>query len=111
MGYLALSFELRGLDPQRAEAACLELGAVAITFSDGGDDAVLEPAPGELRLWPATRLQALFTGGAGRTALRQALARKLCLASGRIFAERLAERAWEREWRRDFHATRFGRRL
>src|SRR3954467_12126139 len=44
---LALSFELRELDPQRAEAACQQLGAFAVTFSDARDDAVLEPGVGE----------------------------------------------------------------
>jgi hypothetical protein len=54
MDYLALSFELRDLQAPRAEAVCLGLGAVAITLSDSGDAPVFEPAPGEVRLWPAT---------------------------------------------------------
>lgn len=111
MAYLALSFELRALDPQQAEEACLELGALAITFSDTRDDAVLEPAPGEVRLWPATRMQALFAGDADECQLSARLARTLRLGADRVVAERLADRAWEREWLRDFHALRFGRRL
>lgn len=111
MDYLALSFELGGLEPQRAEAACLELGALAITFSDSRDDPVLEPAPGEVRLWPATRLQALFAEHADCAALSSRLAAILQLEAGRIAAQILADRAWEREWLRDFHAMRFGRRL
>jgi ribosomal protein L11 methyltransferase len=109
--FLALDFELRGLDPERAEAACLAAGALAITFSDLRDDAVLEPAPGEVRLWPATRLQALYPADADAVALAAGLAQKLELGDGRINTQRLAERAWEREWLRDFHALRFGRRL
>jgi ribosomal protein L11 methyltransferase len=31
-----------------------------VTFVDSRDDPILEPLPGEFRLWPATRLQALF---------------------------------------------------
>jgi len=109
--YLALCFELRGLDAARAERACLELGALALSYSDSGDEPVLEPAPGELRLWPRTRLQALFAAEANGQALREALARELQLDGGRIAAEVLADRVWEREWLRDFHARRFGRRL
>jgi ribosomal protein L11 methyltransferase len=109
--FLALDFELRGLDPERAEAACLAAGALAITFSDLRDDAVLEPAPGEVRLWPATRLQALYPADADAAALAAGLAQELELGDGRINTQRLAERAWEREWLRDFHALRFGRRL
>jgi len=109
--HLALCFELRGLDATRAERACLELGALALSYSDSGDEPVLEPAPGEVRLWPRTRLQALFPAEANGRALSEALARELQLEGGRIEAEVLADRAWEREWLRDFHARRFGRRL
>ena len=111
MDFLALDFELRGLDPERAEAACLASGALAITFSDSRDDAVLEPAPGEVRLWPATRLQALYPASADATALATRLGQELELGADRIGMQRLADRAWEREWLRDFHALRFGRRL
>jgi ribosomal protein L11 methyltransferase len=111
MAYLALSFELRGLDPQCAESACQQLGALAITFSDSRDDAVLEPAPGEVRLWPATRVQALYASDAEAAALSAALAQALAFDIDRIASERLADRAWEREWLKDFHALRFGRRL
>ena len=108
---LALSFELRGLDPQRADAVCQELGAFAVTFSDARDDAVLEPGVGELRLWPATRLQALFAGDTDGTDLSAHLAGTLELEPRRVEVQRLAARAWEREWLRDFHALRFGKRL
>lgn len=107
----ALSLELRDLAPERVEAACLALGALAITYSDSRDDAVLEPAPGELRLWPATRLQALFPPDNDPAALGARLARALRLDQGRIDAAILGARPWEREWLRDFHPLRFGRRL
>jgi len=109
--FLALDFELRGLDPGRAEQACLAAGALAITFSDCRDDAVLEPAPGEVRLWPATRLQALYPADCDAAELTARLAQELELAEGHIGTQLLADRAWEREWLRDFHALRFGRRL
>jgi ribosomal protein L11 methyltransferase len=111
MDFLALSFELRGLDAARAEAACLALGAHAITYSDARDDAVLEPAPGEFRLWPATHLQALYPADTDAAALGAGLARELRLEDGRIEMRLLAGRAWEREWLRDFHPRRFGSRL
>ena len=55
-GFLELSFALGARDADTAEAACFELGASAVTFADAGDDPVLEPQPGEVRLWPATTL-------------------------------------------------------
>ncbi len=59
-GFLSLSVELQGLDPESAEAACFAAGAVSVTLTDAVDDAILEPAPGEVRLWPQTVMQALF---------------------------------------------------
>jgi len=110
-GYLSLSVELRGMDPDSAEAACFAAGAVSVTLSDAVDDAILEPAPGEVRLWPQTVLQALFPASAAGPEAMLALAGALDLPVSRIRAEHIAERAWEREWLKDFHAMRFGRRL
>jgi len=109
--FVTLSFALGALDPEQAEGACLACGASAVTFRDAGDDPVLEPAPGEFRLWPSTTVQCLFAPGTEAAPLVAALARSLALEPQRIGVELLPERAWEREWLRDFHARRFGRRL
>jgi ribosomal protein L11 methyltransferase len=111
MGYLALSVELEGQDPEGAEAACFAAGAVSVTLTDAVDDAILEPAPGEVRLWPHTILQALFPSESAGPEAIIALAGALDLPAGRIRVERIADRVWEREWLKDFHAMRFGRRL
>jgi ribosomal protein L11 methyltransferase len=113
--FLTLSFELGSLDPQAAETTCFELGACAVSFADARDDPacqpVLEPLPGELRLWPATRLSALFEGTGERCELVARLAARLALAPQLIHAAEVADRVWEREWLKDFHALRFGARL
>jgi ribosomal protein L11 methyltransferase len=109
--YLELSFDLGGLDPEVAEAVCFERGALAVTFADARDDPVLEPKPGEFRLWPATRLAVLFAASADPGGLTQSVACGLGLAPGLIHAQALADRVWEREWLKDFHAMRFGERL
>jgi ribosomal protein L11 methyltransferase len=111
MAWLALSFELGELDPASAEAACLAAGALSVTFSDARDQPVLEPAPGELRLWRQTRLQALYDAQRADAALISGLAAALGLPVSRLELHALADRIWEREWLRDFHAMRFGRRL
>ena len=108
---LTLSFELGALDPERAEAACFECGASAVSFSDAHDDPVLEPAPGEFRLWKTTRVQGLFEVAAGAAPPLRALGAALGIDPARIEAAALPERVWEREWLKDFHALRFGRRL
>ena len=111
MSYLALSFEVDSIDPEQAETTCFEIGALSVTFSDEQDDAVLEPLPGEVRLWPHTRLTALFAAEQADAGLIVRLAAALGLPLERLQAQSLADRAWEREWLRDFHAMRFGRRL
>ena len=107
--FVELSFELRDLDVEAAETACFECGATSVTFSDMRDDPVLEPAPGEFRLWPATRLQALFTGDMDPP--HAALAAALGIPEDRISLRPVEDRVWEREWLKDFHAMRFGQRL
>ena len=109
--YLELSFELGGLDSQTAEDVCFELGAGSVTFADAHDDPVLEPLPGEFRLWPTTRLRALFADVTDAQVLVTVLATRLGIAPEAIRLQPVADRVWEREWLRDFHAMRFGRRL
>jgi ribosomal protein L11 methyltransferase len=108
--FVELSFELGPLDPDGAEAACFACGATSVTFVDSRDDPILEPLPGEFRLWPATRLQALFDG-ADTDGLTRELSEALGVSPSIIEARVVADRAWEREWLKDFHAMRFGRRL
>ena len=70
---------------------------------------MLEPSPGEIRLWRETSVQALLADGAAVAPLRPpSRAREF---PSRDLGGELAERIWEREWLRDFHARRFGRRL
>ncbi|HUL45906.1 MAG TPA: 50S ribosomal protein L11 methyltransferase [Steroidobacteraceae bacterium] len=111
MATVTVCFDLGALDPEGAESACIACGAVAVTLVDSRDDPVLEPLPGEVRLWPATRLSALFLDAGEPRALAAAVATALDLPPERVTAEVLAERAWEREWLKDFHAMRFGERL
>ena len=109
--YLELTFDLGPLDPQAAEDACWAGGASAVTFVDARDDAVLEPLPGEFRLWPRTRLKCLFVQAHDASGSRRALAAALGLDPDLIGVHELPERVWEREWLADFHPLRFGRRL
>ena len=111
VSYLELSFELGSLGDQAAEEAALACGASAVTFVDARDDPVLEPAPGEFRLWAATRVKCLFAQHADVPGLTRSLAAALGVDPAIIDARQIADRAWEREWLKDFHALRFGRRL
>lgn len=137
--YLELSFDLGAVDSQAAEGACWACGASALTFVDARDDAVnhptksgptceansspldktpyfvgtpvLEPAPGEFRLWPRTRLRCLFARECDAPAIARALGAALGLDPMSIEVRAVADRVWEREWLEHFHAMRFGHRL
>jgi ribosomal protein L11 methyltransferase len=108
---LALTLTLDGLDAARVEDACFEFGAVAVSYADQRDDPILEPAPGEFRLWPHSRLQALFSFDTSPQELVAGLSHVLRVEPSRLTVETLADRVWEREWLRDFHPMCFGRRL
>jgi ribosomal protein L11 methyltransferase len=137
--YLELSFDLGSVDPQAAEEACWACGASALTFVDAHDDPVnhptksgptceassspldktpyfvgtpvLEPAPGEFRLWPRTRLRCLFGRESDAPGIARALGAALGLDAQSIEVRVVADRVWEREWLKHFHPMRFGRRL
>lgn len=111
MPFLSIRLDLDQLDPGVAEAACFAAGAVSVTLTDRRDDAVLEPAPGEVRLWPATRLEALFAQDVASAYTLARLAAALDVPVASLAVTAVADRAWEREWLADFHAMRFGNRL
>jgi ribosomal protein L11 methyltransferase len=110
MHFVTLAFDLGELRVEDAEAACFAAGALSVTLSDCRDQPVLEPAPGEVRLWPATRVQALFGGHTDAAAAARALS-ALGIAGTALETAVLEDRVWEREWLKDFHALRCGRRL
>lgn len=111
MPQLALTLNLDGLDAERVEEACFEFGALAVSYTDQRDDPILEPAPGEFRLWPHSRLQALFSFACSPQEIVAGLSHVLRIEPARMTVETLADRVWEREWLRDFHPMCFGRRL
>ncbi len=121
MPYLELSFELAELDPASAENACFGNGALSVTLGDARDEAaaadpaaagaVLEPRPDEVRLWPRTRMHALFGAELAGVRLIAALANDLGLEPAQLRARAVPDRIWEREWMHGFHAMAFGRRL
>ncbi|MGH8251318.1 MAG: 50S ribosomal protein L11 methyltransferase [Steroidobacteraceae bacterium] len=111
MPFHQLVIELGCSDPGAAEHACLALGAIAISLSDGGNQPLLEPGPGETPLWSEVRLRALYAAEARPDLLAATLAAVLGLPARSISAEPVDHRAWEREWLVDFRPMRFGKRL
>src|ERR1700716_359838 len=117
MSFYEIEFPLAALSAELVEAALLEIGASSITFVDRGDDPVLEPKPGEIRLWSDTLVRALFeespdAGPLGAARNLDRLATVLgphVTQSARVIAVKSQD--WERVWLSDWKSMRFGRRL
>jgi len=118
MPFYEIEFPLTGLDADEVEAALHESGACSITFQDRGDEPVLEPRPGEVRLWSDTLVRALYeaattaaaaTDAAGNLSRLAAALGSRITASARVRA--VPAEAWERAWLKDWKSLRFGPRL
>jgi ribosomal protein L11 methyltransferase len=113
--YVELLFELGTITPDDVEVACAACGALAVTFTAANAEPVLEPLPGEFRLWSQTRVHALFSCDAAEphsgAHLARTLAGALDLPVTNFSTRLIADKLWEREWLKDFRAMRFGERL
>jgi ribosomal protein L11 methyltransferase len=104
--------DLESLNPDSVEEIFARHGAQSVTFTDAGDDALLEPAPGETPMWSRTRITGLFAPQTDLTSLRQDLRESLDIdALPAHEVSELEDRAWEREWLKDFGPMRFGERV
>ena len=97
------------------EAVLENLGALAVTLTDAGDEPQLEPAPGTTPLWGEVQVAALFDPADPDTPTQEVIkagiaACNLHPGSEPIF-ESVEDQAWEHTWRDDFAPTHFGRRL
>jgi len=129
MTFYEIEFPLAALSPEAVEAALLEIGASSITFVDRGDEPVLEPKPGEVRLWSDTLVRALFEASCGSgsgsadAASAESASTDAARNLGRLAAvlgphitetarvRRVESQEWERVWLTDWKSMRFGRRL
>jgi ribosomal protein L11 methyltransferase len=113
MNFYEIEFPLAALDVELVETALQDLGASCITFVDGGDEPVLEPKPGEFRLWSDTLVRALFQGEPANAARNlESLAAVLGPHITRTAQVRTVKNQdWERVWLTDWKSMRFGRRL
>lgn len=107
-----IEFPLAGLGQEPVEAALLQAGALSITFVDRGDEPILEPGVGEMRLWSDTLVRALFDPGTDAVAALGLLAGALGAHITRHARVReVAAQDWERAWLADWKSLRFGAHL
>jgi ribosomal protein L11 methyltransferase len=112
MSCIEVEFPLRAASVAQLDTALEELGALSVTLLDEFDDPVLEPLPGEIRLWKRTLVRALFPAELDATALMIAITARLNLDPQHPLKLRtIADRVWEREWLKDWGPRQFGSRL
>lgn len=87
-------------------------GAVSITWQDAEDDPILEPKPGEMRLWNNLVITALYEADTDLTALLLLLGtHKTDWQVHSLQLEPLEDQPWERAWMDGFQPMCFGQRL
>jgi len=112
MPFYEIEFPLASLSSEEIEASLHELGAVSITYADLGDEPVLEPRPGEVKLWSETLVRALFDATTDPALSLGGLALRFGTAiTGTARMRPVADQAWERAWLVDWKSMRFGPRL
>ncbi len=89
-------------------------GAVSVTYCDKNDQPILEPAPGEMRLWDDISLIGLFAQAQDIDSLTSAL-HLAAFGEGISLPDYelrvLADTVWERAWMRDYQPMQFGPKL
>ncbi|MFO1371872.1 MAG: 50S ribosomal protein L11 methyltransferase [Candidatus Competibacteraceae bacterium] len=109
-----LQLTLAAIDhsPEQLEDALLQAGALAVTLEDAGDQPVLEPAPGEMPLWPQTFVTGLFDAQTDIEVVKKQMQRFLHMSAlPESCLTKLDDRDWVRAWMDNFHPMRFGQRL
>lgn len=87
-----------------------QLGAIAVSYTDAEDSPILEPKPGERRLWPATEVTGLLPQGTDPQPILDTLKAILGDHLPMMFT-RLEDKNWIRAWMDQFKPLKFGRHL
>ncbi len=110
MAWLQLHLATTEQHADAFQAALENLGACAVSLTDGADQPVFEPPPGTRPLWQNTVVTALFDPEHDPDLIKAALELQ-GLSADAMHHEVLEDQAWERAWMDDFAPMRFGERL
>lgn len=110
MGWQQLLVRVRAKDVPQAEALLRLAGAVALATSDAGDDALLEPAPGTMPLWPHVELRALFAADIDLERVRTLVDAAVDTEEASSISA-VADEDWHAAWRERITPLEFGSAL
>ena len=112
MPWIQLKIDTNANTAEKVGDGLTEQGALAVTFVDGKDTPMYEPKPGEVMLWPDTKVIGLFEADADIQAIVEHLNVNQFIDESMIWrADPLEDKDWEREWMDNFHPMQFGKRL
>lgn len=87
-----------------------QLGALAVSYTDAEDSPILEPKPGERRLWPNTEVTGLLEQGTDPKPILAVL-KQLLGDHIPMLATTLEDKNWIRAWMDQFKPLKFGQHL
>ena len=87
-----------------------QLGALAVSYTDAEDSPILEPKPGERRLWPNTEVTGLLEQGTDPMPILAVL-KQLLGDHIPMVATTLEDKNWIRAWMDQFKPLKFGQHL
>ncbi len=112
MPWLQLSVQCSREELENTENIFLQSGALSLTLADAKDEAIYEPLPGEIPVWPSTTLTGLFEQTRSIEDLYDELVVKLPAHQvSSIRKQLLEDQVWERAFLDQFEPLQFGDNL
>ena len=112
MPWIQLKIDTNAQNAEPLGDVLSDAGALAVTFLDAKDTPMYEPKPGEVMLWPDTRVVGLFDAQTNIESLINELVQSNKLSADIPWkADPLEDKDWEREWMDNFHPMQFGKKL
>lgn len=102
-----LHFNTNPAQAETLEPTLMELGCLAITYKDAGNQDAYQLNPGDFPQWDNTVLTALFNENTDLQYVTQQLDNQY--QSLDYFSEQLPDQQWERAWLNDFKPMQFGK--
>lgn len=112
MAWIQLALFANTDEAERLSDVLSNIGAVAVTMSDGANEEIFEPPPGEMPLWQSTKVIGLFEDEHhSPDSIIEHLDAQYSQTLPLYEFSRLEDKDWERAWLDEFKPMQFGQRV